>query len=303
MPRAPGTSSRSGWAFVAFPVAIIVIFSALPAAAGVGLSLFEWSGGTSPRFVGLRNYADLVADPGFGHALRNTLLFALAVVPVTTILAFLVAVALDAPWFRGRTLLRTVFFLPTVISVVAVGFVWRWVLDPTPAGLLNRLVAWWTMRVGDGTAADPIDWLGDSPLGLAVVVAISIWRGLGFSIVLYLAALGGVPRSLHDAAAVDGAGGWQTIRHVTWPGVRAMTGFLLVTGMINALQVFDVVLVMIGRNERIWTDVLNLYLYREFIRDRLGFAAAVGVVILLLTLAVTSLQLRRLRGDGTGGAR
>ncbi len=282
---------RSGqinaWGYLAFPLTIVVLFTALPSLAGVALSFFEWSGGGSPRFVGLENYRALFTAGPFLPALRNTLIFALVTVPITIGGSFLAAAALNAEWFRGRTMVRTILFVPTIISIVAIGFIWRWVLDPSPGGLLNTALT--SLGVD---RADLPDWLGSSPWALVTIIFVSIWRGLGFAVVLYLAALGGVPRSLYDAAAVDGATAWQTLRHITWPSVRPMTFFLLITGMIGALQVFDVVLVMIGTSAQGWADVLNLYLYREFTLNRLGYASTIGVVILILTILITALQWR-----------
>lgn len=289
--------SRNAWVFLAFPLTIIVVFTALPSLAGIFMSFFEWSGGGSPRFIGLENYRALNAAGPFWPALRNTLVFAIVTVPITVGGAFLVAAALNAEWFRGRTTLRTVLFIPTIVSIVAIGFIWRWVLDPSPAGLLNHVLEWF------GLEREVLpDWLGHSPWGLATIMAVSIWRGLGFCVVLYLAALGGVPRSMYDAAAVDGATSWQTLWHITWPGVRPMSFFLLITGMIGALQVFDIILVMIGTNATGWTDVLNLYLYREFTLNRLGYASALGVVILLLTIIITAIQWRSMSRSAEEGA-
>lgn len=296
-PRRRG-GAWSAWGFVAFPLTIVFLFTALPSVMGIALSFFEWSGGGRPRFVGPRNYADLARDPVMWAALRNTAILALASVPATTALAFLFAAALHARWFVGRALARTLFFLPAVVSIVAIGFVWKAVLAPK-VGLLDQFL------LGSGwfEGGDTPDWLGNSPLGLATITAVTVWRGLGFAVVLYLAAMSNVPASHYDAAAVDGAGAWQTLRHVTWPGVSVMTKFLLVTGAIGALQVFDIVFVMVGRDlAQPWTDVLNLYLYREYDAGRLGFAAAIGVLVLVLTLAVTIAQfvmLKRATDEGT----
>lgn len=279
--------SKSAWGFIAFPMAIIVVFTAIPTLAGIGLSFFEWSGAGAPRFIGVRNYVEGFADQDgtLWRAALNTIVFAVVSAPVTVFLAFLFASALNAPWFLGRTVTRTILFLPTVISIVAIGFIWRWVLEPQ-TGVLNHLL----VDAGLSREALPY-WLGNNPWGLGTIIAVSIWRGLGFSMVLYLAALGDVPRSHYEAAAVDGAGPWQSMWRITWPSVRPMTYFLLITGMIWALQVFDIVLIMIGAIEQRWTDVLNLYLYREFIHNRLGFSAMIGVVVLVLTAAVTLGQL------------
>jgi ABC-type sugar transport system permease subunit len=276
--------SRSAYAFLAFPLFILMLFVFIPTVAGMGLSFCEWSGGGEPRFVGLQNYAQAMHDSAFWPALRNTLLFSLVTVPITVVAGFLLAAAVHARWFVGRTAVRTLLFLPSVLSIVAIGFIWRWVLDPQ-AGLLNALL------IELGVPRDRLpQWLGNSPVALATIMGVSIWRNLGFAVVLYLAALSDVPRSYYDAAAVDGAGPWRTLWNVTWPVVSPMTFFLFITGFIGALQVFDLVLVMIGTVQQDWTDVLNLYLYREFSRNRLGYAAMLGSVVLWLTAVITIAQ-------------
>jgi len=292
MAAAGHRDGRSAWAFLAFPLAVIFVFTALPTLAGIAMSLFQWSGGggfAEARFAGAHNYAELLESGVFWAALRNTLIIAVTTVPITVLLAFLLASAMHAEWFRGKTAARTIFFIPVVISIVAIGFIWRWALSPTSSGLLNASL------LELGWIDSPIVWLGNNPRGLTMIVLVTIWRSLGFSLVLYLAALGSVPRSLYEAGAIDGAGPWKSMWAITWPGVQPMTWFLLITGMIGALQVFDLVLVMIGTAHQEWTDVLNLFLYREFTRDRLGFAAAIGVVILLVTLAFTLAQVLLLR--------
>ena len=278
------TSSKSGWAFVAFPLAVIFVFTAGPTAAAVVLTFFDWDGGGWPRFVGLANYAALAGDTQLRLAVRNTLVFAAGTVPVTVLLAFLVAVALNARWFRGRSAARTMYFLPTVMSIVAVGFVWQWMLNPR-AGLPRALP-------GGGDAPD---FLADSWLGLSTLMLVQVWRNLGFCVVLYVAALSRVPRSLYQAASVDGATPWQTTWKVAWPAVRPMTAFLLITGTIWALQVFDLDLVMTGWSPQRFNDVLNTHVFREFKNGRLGYAATVGVVVLGLTAAVTFAHLHWLR--------
>jgi len=285
--------SHRAWAFVAFPLAVIVLFSALPAAAGVVLSFFELSASSGLRFVGLANYgAALGEDPLLRDAVRNSLLFAVGAVPLQVLGGFALAVALSAPWFRGRVFCRTVVFLPVVISVVAIGFLWSWVLD-AQSGLLNAALS---VSHLDRIlfAGEPPLWLGDSPWALGALVGIHVWRNVGFCMVLYLAALGQVPRSQYEALALDGGGAWHATRYVTWPAVRPMTAFLLITGAIGALQVFDLVYVMTGGGGS-WTTVLNVQLYEEFANNRLGYAATIGVGVLVLSAVVTVVQLRWFR--------
>ncbi len=290
-------SNINGWAFVAFPLLVIGIFTALPTLAGIALSFFEWDGGSgAPRFIGLENYRALVVDdPQFWFATRNTIIFALLTVPITTVFAFLFAVALNARWFVGSTLARTVFFLPTVISIVAVGFIWRWILDPQ-SGLLNAGLE--ASRLHYLVGPEQPMWLGDTPWALGAIIFIQVWRNLGFCVVLYLAALGQVPKSLYEAASVDGASSWRATIHITWPAVRPMTAFLLITGAIWALQVFDLVWVITGGAEQRWTDVLNAHLFREFTANRLGYSAAIGFFVLILSAMVTAAQFQWLRSAG-----
>jgi ABC-type sugar transport system permease subunit len=289
--------SSGAYAFIAFPLAILFLFTLLPTVAGLALSLFEWDGGGLPRFVGLANFAALERDPRFGPALKNTLVYVIGTVPLTVALGFGLAVAVHAKWFVGKTVVRTALFLPTVVSIIATGFVWRWMLDDAgglvPAALRAAGVrnppsflqggAVWTVGSGDG-GVSIIAW------PMVSVVAVSVWRGVGFAMVLYLAALGGVNESLYEAAEVDGASRWGALKHITWPGVAPMTVFLLVTGVIGALQVFDIVWAMTTGTETMATTVLNLYVYREFQQSRLGYAAAIGVVIFALTVAATAGQ-------------
>lgn len=276
------------WAFVAFPLAVIAVFTAIPTLLGIGLSFFAWDGGGAPTFIGLENYRSAFAgDAQLWRSLRNTLIFTIASVPLSVGLGFGIAATIHARWFRGQTIARTMFFLPTVMSIVAVGFTWQWMLNPR-AGLLNVI---------PGTSSS-LDFLGDTPLGLATMTLVQVWRTVGFCVVLYVAALSRVPKSLYEAAAVDGATSWQMTRHITWPAVRPMTAFLAITGAIWALQVFDLDVVMNGWNPQRWNDMINTQIFREFKSGRLGYAATVGVVVLALTAAVAAAQFRWFRRRG-----
>lgn len=269
---------------IAVPAGVLIVFVLLPTILGLGLSLFEWGGGREwPVFIGLRHFQLLFSrDPGFGWAMLNTFVLVAASVPPTVLGAFLLATIVHARWFRGRALVRTLLFMPTIVSLAAVGFVWRWILDDQ-AG-----VASWAVRLF-GLA--PPDWLNEGYWGLASIVVVSVWRNLGFCLVLYLAALAGVRESLYEAAVLDGAGRVRVLRSITWPQVAPMTTFLVVTQTISALQVFELVFVLTGQQETDYTSVLNLMVYREFIRGELGYAAAIGAVIFGITALATAAQL------------
>lgn len=284
-----GRQTRSAYFFLVFPLGILLIFTLVPTVLGLGLSLFQWSGNGWPTFVGLRNFGALVHDAKFWPAFWNTVVYGAVSVPPAVLLAFLLAVAVHARWFRGKALVRTLFFMPTIISVVAIGFVWRWLLDDQ-AGLLNyglRLVG----------VDNPPNWLQDGYWPFLWIIVISIWQKVGFCLVLYLAALAGINENLYEAAEVDGASRLAVLRHITWPQAAPMTAFLMVTGVISALMVFDLVYVVTGStagsiSESDYTNVLNLFIFRQFGYSRFGYASAIGVVIFLLTIVATAGQLR-----------
>lgn len=273
-------ASLKPYAFLGFPVAVLMVFTLLPTVAGLGLSFFEWDGGSHLRFVGLRNFQNLWLDGAFGPAFKNTLLFVVLSVPPTLMIGFLLAAALSARWFVGQTIVRTMVFLPTVVSIVAVGFIWRWVLDPQ-SGLLLLF-----MRTLGATAAE--EWARGPYWIPAWIVIVSVWRGIGFCVVLYMSAIAGIGESLYEAAAIDGASRMRTLFEITWKQVRPTSAFLLVTGVIGALQVFDIVFVMTGQQETQWTSVLNLYLYRQFSQGNFGYAAAIGTVLFGLSLVAAA---------------
>lgn len=291
----------SPYIFLAVPMGVLLIFTLIPTLAGLFLSLFQWDGTGWPRWVGLGNFRALAADARFWPALINTLVFVILTVPASTLLGFALAVAVHAKWFKGRAIARTMLFLPTIVSIVAVGFVWRWMLEDK-GGLLPA-----SLR---SIGLDPPDFLqGGSIISIAGVnvlawpmlsiILVQVWRTAGFCMVLYLAALSAVSDSLYEAAEVDGASPWQSLRAITIPQVRPMTAFLLITGVIGALQVFDLIWAITVAAETDATNVLNLYVLREFQRSRLGYAATIGVVIFALTLAATAAQLLLLRARST----
>ncbi len=291
--------NKSAWGFVAFPMAVLFVFILLPTVLGLALSLFQWSGGALwtpeggwalPRWVGLTNFERLLEDERIGHGLVNTFVFVIGSVPASVLLAFVLAVAVNAEWFRGRTIARTLLFMPTIVSIVAIGFVWRWVLNDG-AGLFN----WGLSLVG---IDDPPRWLSEGYWPLVWITIVQVWRQIGFCLVLYMAALQGVPTSVYEAASIDGAGPWRQVRSITWPMVRPMTVFLLVTGAIGGLQVFDLVFIMTGQSETLYTTVLNLQVYDQFVLGSYGYAAAIGVLIFAITIAVTAIQMWAFRGEG-----
>jgi len=189
---------------------------------------------------------------------------------------------------------------------VAIGFVWRWLLDDQ-GGLIPALYNGVVAQLESGSIRPSFlplrapSMLQDGAWPMRWVIIVTIWRGVGFCMVLYLAALAGIPEHLYEAAAVDGASDRDMVRHITWPMVAPMTVFLLVTGVISALQVFDIIWALTAGTETAATRVLNLFVYREFQQSRLGYAAAIGAVIFGLTILATAAQLTVFRRAATGG--
>lgn len=277
--------TATAWTFLAPAALHLAVFSAGPIVFAAWLSLHRWSLVDPVRpFVGLANFAALGEDPLVGVSLRNTALYALYV-PVTMALALVAALALNRP---GRVVrwVRTAFFVPYVSSVVAVALVWQWILNPD-FGLLNGALA--TVGIA------PVDWLGDPRTALAAVMLISVWVQLGYQMTVFLAGLQAIPPAYLDAARVDGAGAWQRFWRVTFPLLRPVVLFVLVTGVIGSFQVFTYVYVLTDGGPLHATDVIVYRIYQsawEFLQ--FGYASALALVLFALLLGLTWVQFRLL---------
>lgn len=254
---------------------------------GIGLSFFRYDGINSAQWVGTDNYRRLAADPTVGAALWVTLKYALGAVPLSLVAGLAVALVLDEKWFRGKTLARTLIFMPNVISLVAVAFVWEWLLNPK-FGIINTLL--------QGIGVQGPAWLSDARTALLCVIVVQVWHGLGFSVIVYLAGLQGIPETYYEAAQIDGASRWRQIRHVTLPLLMPTMMFLSIMGFIGAFQVFQSVFMMTGGGPTDSTRVIVFYLWQvAFDRVELGYASAIAVIIFAAVLALTAIQWRFFR--------
>jgi multiple sugar transport system permease protein len=232
-------------------------------------------------FVGLDNFRELLADPTFYRAATNTLTYVVVIVPVSAALGLLLAIAFDAR-FPLRELFKAVYFAPMVTSTVAAAVVWWWLYNPQ-FGLFNVL-----LRLV-GLPAQP--WLMSSRTALLSIILFSIWKGLGYNMVIYLAGLQAIPASFLEAARIDGAGPVQRFRRITLPLLAPTTAFLLIYNSIQAFQVFDQVFVLTSGGPAGSTNVVVLDLYRQaFERYNFGYAAAEATVLFVLILGITALQ-------------
>jgi len=293
--RAPRQSRRSGvaLALVAPALAAIAVFFFLPVGAAFLLSLTDFdlyaiANRENLRFVGIDNYTRLLGDPLFWRALVNTAWFALLAGPLTIALALGAALALDARMLVGRSFFRTAFVVPVITTLVAVAVVWRYLYHPR-AGLLNYALG----AIGVG----PIDWLGDPTYAMPAIALMSIWKGFGFPMLVFLASLQAIPERLYEAARIDGAGRWHQLCWITLPMLRPTFVFVGVMTAIGALQLFAEPYVMTGGGPADSTLSLVLLMYRQGFRWwNLGPATAVAFVLFAIMLAISAVTLRQRGG-------
>ena len=289
------------WAYVflAVPLLFFAVVRFYPAIQSFRLSLFTWHVDPARRdFIGFEYYLDMLTNPVFHQAFRNTLLYALITVPASIALGLGIAILLQAI-ARGRGLFRAIYFAPYITPAVAVAWVWGWMYNANFGVINNFILSWWefTERIGvPWLRIDPQAFLRDPELALYAVAVVIVWQQLGFQVVIFLAGLQGIPRVYYEAARIDGANPWQLFRHVTLPLLNPVMVFAVVITTIYSLQLFDQIVNINftdqgGPLNR--TLSLALYMYEEaFGRARLGYAAAVTVVLFVIILIVTLIQLR-----------
>jgi len=262
----------------------LLLFSAGAVAASFALSFTQWDIVTPPRWIGWDNYVSLVHSDFFWEVVRHTLTFAVLAVPSSVLAALALALLVNAG-LRGIAFFRTVYFLPVVSSMIAVALVWSWIFNPR-YGLLNTLLH---LLFGIQGPA----WLDDTTWALPAMVIVTVWKGLGYSMVIFLAGLQNIPADLYHAATLDGAGAWRRFRHITLPLLSPTTFFVLVITLINAFQVFEQTYVLTKGGPANSTVTLSYYVYQNaFQFFQMGRAAAVSYVLFALLFGVTLLQFR-----------
>lgn len=280
--RSKRRQNVEGWAFVLPIVVGIVAFQLIPIVISMASSLTEWDGIRPPTFIGLDNYADLVGgDPIFHEVLGNTLIFTVSSVPLTVALALGLALVANLK-VPGTAFFRTAFFVPYVLNVVAIGFVWFYVFSPSD-GLLNSLLA----RFGITGPA----WLADSAWVLPAVVVVSVWQGVGYPMVILLAGLQNIPEELGEAARIDGATAWSRLWRITIPMLSPQIFFVVLAQFIASFQVFGLIYVMTQGGPGYSSSVYIYYLWQSaFSQGRFGYAAAMAWLVVVLIAVITWVQ-------------
>ena len=267
-----------------------LIFVAIPVVASLALSLFDWNLLSPPEFVGIENYTQLLTkDRVFRKVLFNTFYFIVTIVPLQLAFGLLLAIALNQG-MRGLEIYRLIYFMPVVTTIVAAALVFQWFFN-RDFGILAAAI--WEFGAKTGLPIRPPDWLNDPDWAKPAVVILTLWKNTGFTMVIYLAALQGVPSELYDAAKVDGASGWQRFRFVTFPMVSPTTFFLMVIQMIGAFQLFSEAFVMTQGGPAQATLTIVYYIYQmAFEFQRMGRGASVAWVLFIFIFIFTLVQTR-----------
>lgn len=286
-------SKIAPYVYIAPAVLLIVVFVYNPLVQNVILSTFEWSGISRDKvFVGLENYRYLFEYDVFWTAFKNNMWYAVISLVFQVGLALVLAAVLEEKFFRKfQPFLTTVYFLPSVLSVTIVGFLWGFIYNPG-FGLLNQFLR----LIGLASWAQP--WLANSKMAMYSIIAVSQWQYTGYCMVFFLIAIQNIPQERYEAAEVDGAGRLAKFLHITLPGVKEMLLVVSIFTINGAFRVFNIVEVMTQGGPNNSTQVLGSLLYQEaFWYDRMGLASAISTVIFAITLAITIFQLKTSRSE------
>jgi len=278
--------SANGWGllFVAPAATFFLVVNLLPMLYALFLSLHDWNLlSVSKSFVFLENYYALASDPAFRRALLNTFLYCAITVPLGLSLALFVAVLLNER-IRAQGLFRTMYFIPVVTSVVASGYIWKWLYDPT-FGLLNQVIAPLGLQ---------IPFLESTAWALPSIALMSIWKGLGFNVVVFLAGLQGIPSYVYEAARVDGTSRWRTFTRITLPLLNPTVVFLSVMGVMHSLKIFGEVFVMSedGGPLNSTSSIVFQVVQTSFESHDMGYGAAMTMILFVMIVAVTVFQMK-----------
>jgi multiple sugar transport system permease protein len=270
-----------GLFFIAPQLLGLLVFSLIPVIYAFILSVMKWDGLGEREFVGLQNFQDQFTNKVFQDALVHTFIYTIIAVPGTVVLSLLLALAVNRVW--GRVVYRTIFFLPTITSSVAVSMVWLWMLNGD-FGLINTYLR-------DQFALDPPNWLVDTTWVIPAVAMVAIWAGLGFNMVIFLAGLQGIPATYLEAAQIDGASKWHQFRDITLPLLSPTTFFVTIMSIIASFQVFDMIYVMTAGGPGTASTTMVFHIYElAFVKFRFGLSSAAAVVLFALIMVVTLFQ-------------
>lgn len=271
------------WSFIAPNFIGFLIFTLVPVVCSLILAFMKWDSFSTPEFVGLQNFTRMLSDDTFWISLKNTFLYTIGVVPLTLVCSLGLAILLNQK-IKGVKFFRTAFFFPYVTSLVAIAVVWSMLFHPT-MGPINQF-----LRV---VIENPPGWLSSSDWALTAIIIVSVWRGMGYYMILYLAGLQGISKELYEAAAMDGANKWKQFIHITVPALCPTTFFVTIMLVINCFKIFDLVQVMTDGGPGRATNVLVYQVYSEaFVKFNFGYASAIAMVLFVIVLVITVIQFK-----------
>lgn len=261
------------------------LFTFVPIVFSLLLSFCEWDSGNPIKFVGLENFIYMFTrDSSFWISLKNTIYYTVVTVPVTLALSLFLAILMNKP-LKGRVFFRSVLFFPYVASLVAIAVVWMALFNPD-RGPVNGIL----MSLG---IANPPRWAASTTWAMPTIIGLTIWKGMGYYMIVYLAALQGVSRDLYEAASLDGANTWQQFRNITWPCVTPTTFYILVLLMVSTFKSYDTMYITTQGGPGEATKVLAYHIYNSaFVSSKFGYASALAMILLLIIVAVTLVQFK-----------
>jgi multiple sugar transport system permease protein len=278
------------WSFLALPILFYSVIRFYPTLEAFWLSFTSWDLMSPPEFIGIANYQKLFADPEFWKVFKNTFIYLLVGTPISLFLAFVIAYYLD----RVRIMhgfIRALYFLPYLTTAAAMAWVWRWFYQPAPIGFINNILS--------SLGLPQQGFLRSVDQGLYAIMATSVWAGLGFQIIIFMAGLRAIPGTFYEAARIDGLGEWAILRKITIPLLKPTTVFLVVFSSIGFLRIFDQVYNMTTNDPGGplgSTKPLVLMIYQTaFSSYAMGYAAAQTIILFIILLCVSLLQLWILR--------
>ncbi len=265
------------------------VFTLVPIIFAFALAFMEWDGSNPIQFAGLKNFIKLPTDTFFIAALKNTVIYCIGTVPLTMVASLALAILLNQK-IKGKGIFRTLAFFPYIASLVAITSVWKMLFHPSKGPVNNLLYT--VFKVEQSNLPQ---WFSG---GLVIVsmILFSVWKYMGYYMVIYLAGLQGISNELYEAAALDGAGTWNQFRYVTWPQLRSTTFFVVVMLTINCFKIYDIAIMLAGGGSGELTTsatVLVYYIYQKaFIDWNLGYSSAVAMVLFVMVLLVTIVQFK-----------
>nr|WP_083332522.1 sugar ABC transporter permease [Hyphomonas sp. Mor2] len=288
MGREEKEEALTAYAFLLIPLAVLSLSTFGPILFSFVLAFFDWNLLTDERpFIGFGHFFELAGDDVFHIALRNTVIYAVGVVPIQTMLALLLAVAVNQK-IPARAFFRAAFYVPAITSSVVTSVIFLWIYSKT--GLLNYFLS--------GLGITGPDWIGDPQYALGSIMALNIWSTSGYFMIAFLAGLQGIPGSLYEAARMDAAGPWTRFWQITVPSLRPTIFFVVTLGLIGSFQVFDQIYVMSNGGPANATTTMSYYIYNSaFGHFRFGYASAASIVLFLIILGLTLIQRRILEPE------